>query len=100
MRFDFVIMKNGKPSTIIEVDGEFHFSRNGRSLSQFHYSLEADVQKNGFCLRNKIPLYRIPFYEVKHLRKYKDLFQKEFKVYDKFHNHYIIQRRERGQGKK
>lgn len=66
-KFDFAILNDsGELNYLIEYDGIQHFvSRNDNgwntdeNLSQ---TLERDNQKNIMCLKNKIPLIRIPYF--------------------------------------
>lgn len=67
LRFDFYLSKLHK---IIEIDGEQHFypvSFGGISKQQaqlnFERSQERDKIKNDYCVKNNIPLLRIPYYE-------------------------------------
>jgi len=46
--------------------------------------------KNSYCLANNIPIYRIPYWEIKNLKTADDLFSKNFLVKDKWHNDRLI----------
>lgn len=84
-RFDFYIPDLGGGRAIIEVDGEYHFHPiRGRAL--FLKTQGHDRRKNSYCLANNIPLYRIPYWEVKNLRSAADCFQKKFLVDSKWWN--------------
>ena len=84
-RFDFYILDlNGAP-IIIEVDGEQHFKPiYGRK--PFLKGQEHDRRKNSYCLANNIPLYRIPYWEIKNLKTATDIFQDNFLVKTRWHN--------------
>ena len=84
-RFDFYILDlNGAP-IIIEVDGEQHFKPiYGRK--SFLKGQEHDRRKNSYCLANNIPLYRIPYWEIKNLKTATDIFQDNFLVKTRWHN--------------
>lgn len=81
-RYDFYIPSR---RILIEVDGEQHWKPvYGRQalLKQ----KEHDRRKNSYALANKIPLYRIPYWEIDNIKKSKDLFQKKFLVTTKWWN--------------
>lgn len=84
-RFDFYIYNlNGAPA-IIEVDGEQHFKPiYGRQ--SFLKGQEHDRRKNSYCLANNIPLYRIPYWEIKNLKTSADIFSTKFLVKTRWHN--------------
>lgn len=84
-RFDFYIFNlNGAPA-IIEVDGEQHFKPiYGRQA--FLKGQEHDRQKNSYCLANNIPLYRIPYWEIKELKTISDIFTEAHLVKNRWHN--------------
>ena len=84
-RFDFYLIEK---KILIEVDGQYHWKPiRGRKV--LLKQQEHDRQKNSYCLAKKIPLYRIPYWEIENLKKLDDLFQKKFLVKNKFHNDYI-----------
>lgn len=89
LRFDFAIFtKSKKIWALIEFDGQQHFQFTPyfhKSKEDFHKQLEYDKKKNKFCLKNKIPLYRIPYWEIDNLTINK-LFDKKFLVKNKNHN--------------
>lgn len=87
-RFDFFIPIENK-SILIEVDGEYHFKPiRGRKV--LLKQQEHDRRKNSYCLANDIPLYRIPYWEIKNIKTLEDIFKKEFLVIDKWHNDNLI----------
>lgn len=65
-RFDFLILdSNNKIKFVLEYDGEFHFkpfSNTKRSLEKFERQKLSDKEKDNFCLKNKISLFRIPYW--------------------------------------
>ena len=84
-RFDFYIPNfKGRP-ILIEVDGEQHFKPvYGRQA--FLKGQEHDRRKNSYCLANNIPLYRIPYWEIKNIEDIDDILKEEFLVKNKWHN--------------
>ena len=66
--FDFAVMKSGSniPCLLIEYDGEQHF--NAIDMWGGEHALkkqsERDGIKNGFCIKNNIPLLRIPYWKL------------------------------------
>lgn len=84
-RFDFYIPNFYGTSIIIEVDGEQHFKPiYGRQA--FLKNQEHDRRKNSYCLANNIPIYRIPYWEIKNLKSINDIFKEEFLVKTRWHN--------------
>ena len=84
-RFDFYIPNLHGAPAIVEVDGEQHFKPiYGRQ--SFLKGQEHDRRKNSYCLANNIPLYRIPYWEIKNLKTIKDIFRNEFLVRTRWHN--------------
>ena len=84
-RFDFWI-----PSLnfLIEVDGEQHmkFSKKfHKSRQDFLKAQERDRRKNSYALAHKIPLYRIPYWEISNIHSFQDIIQNKFLVKDKWH---------------
>ena len=84
-RFDFYLYNYCGRPVIVEVDGEQHFKPvYGRQA--FLKGQEHDRQKNSYCLANDIPLYRIPYWEIRELKTAGDIFTKEHLVKDRWHN--------------
>lgn len=84
-RFDFYISNLDGAPAIVEVDGEQHFKPvYGRQA--FLKGQEHDRRKNSYCLANNIPLYRIPYWEIKNLKTADDIFKDEFLVKTRWHN--------------
>lgn len=72
LRFDFALFKSGKLEMLIEYDGEQHYL--GRARSDPSKSKETlrriqknDGIKNEYCLKNMIPLLRIPYWEFENI---------------------------------
>ena len=87
-RFDFYILNLYGAPAIIEVDGEQHFKPiYGRQ--SFLKGQEHDRRKNSYCLANNIPLYRIPYWEIKNLKMADDIFKDKFLVKTRWHNDYL-----------
>lgn len=87
-RFDFYVFDLCSVPIIIEVDGEQHFKPiYGRQ--SFLKGQEHDRQKNSYCLANKIPLYRIPYWEIKNIKSSSDIFVEKFLVKSRWHNDYL-----------
>lgn len=89
LRFDFGVYQRGKLVALIEVDGAQHF----RYTPHFHKSpigfrrqKEHDIKKNKYCLRNKIPLIRIPYWELENLTLQKIFNTQAFIVRTPSHN--------------
>lgn len=84
-RFDFYIPNLQGAPAIVEVDGEQHFKPiYGRQ--SFLKGQEHDRRKNSYCLANNIPLYRIPYWEIKNLKTSADIFSNKFLVKTRWHN--------------
>ena len=81
-RFDFYLSDY---NIIIEVDGEQHFKPiYGRQ--SFLKGQEHDRRKNSYCLANNIPLYRIPYWDIKNLKEPTDIFTNKYLVKTRWHN--------------
>lgn len=81
-RFDFYIPQK---KILIEIDGEYHW-RMIRGRQVLLKQQEHDRIKNSYCLAAGIPLYRIPYWELENVKTFKDILQKKFLVFDKWHN--------------
>ena len=60
LRFDFAVFENAHLKHLIEVDGEQHWDRENNFFSET--IVRHDKMKNEYCLKNNIPLIRIPYY--------------------------------------
>ena len=90
-RYDFYLLKH---NICIECDGEQHFHQVKcfqKSKSDFLKQQEHDRQKNSFCLANNIPLYRIPYWEIKNIKNFQDILNNSFKVKSKWHNDNLLE---------
>ena len=88
LRFDFAIISGSIPIKLIEYDGEqhFHYVKKFGSYSDFKHMQENDRRKNAYCLRNGIPLIRVPYWDLEKLT-YNSLFNTpSYYVSSKFHN--------------
>lgn len=93
LRFDFGIYKNNQLIILIEFDGEQHFhytSHFNKTKSDFIYRCGCDRKKNEWALKNNIPLYRIPFWEIENMNSLTDLLNNKFKVFSIYHNDRLI----------
>lgn len=69
LRFDFAIFdKCGSLKMLIEYDGEFHFEKCFEG-DQHEMIVAHDKIKNEYCLLNKIPLLRIPYWEFNNINQ-------------------------------
>ena len=88
-RFDFAIFDENKQiKCLLEYDSVLHFKETGLHHSRvaFTKAQERDRVKNQFCLRNKIPLYRIPYWALKDIHTFADCLNPKFLVTSKWHN--------------
>ena len=70
--FDFALIdKNGNIYSLIEYDGEQHFNKNSKYYSD--EMIKHDKEKNEFCLKNNILLYRIPYWDFNKLETINDI---------------------------
>lgn len=87
-RYDFYVLTDSDP-VLIEVDGIFHFKDiHGRAT--FMKQQEHDREKNSYALANKIPLYRIPYWEIENIKSFKDMTADKFLVKDKWFNDKLL----------
>ena len=93
LRFDFGVYENGKLLFLIEMDGAQHFSyirHFHKNISNFNRAREWDRKKNSYCLVKKIPLIRVPYWDLDKLT-FNSLFSNpNYRVKDKYHNDYLI----------
>lgn len=81
-RFDFYL--TGR-EVLLEIDGEQHFKPiYGRQA--FLKGQEHDRRKNSYCLAKEIPLYRIPYWEIKNIKTAEQIFDEKFLVKTRWHN--------------
>lgn len=85
-RFDFYLPQF---HILIEIDGEQHFQqikKFQKTRQDFLKQQERDRKKNSYCLAHKIPLYRIPYWEIQNIKTFKDIYNTNFLVKDKWYN--------------
>ena len=94
LRFDFVVYNpNGTIGFFIEVDGRQHFQWTPhfqKTIFDFKKTQEWDRTKNAYCLKKKIPLIRIPYWEIENLTLRRILTNPDYRVVSKFHNDILI----------
>ena len=93
LRFDFGIYQNGKLVLLIEVDGVQHFTYTPhfhKTINGFKKQREWDRRKNKYCLMNKIPLIRIPYWALEDLTLKDVLTNPAYRVVSKYHNDDLI----------
>jgi Zn ribbon nucleic-acid-binding protein len=74
LRFDFAIFNEfDKLICLIEYDGEFHYKKFYEDQS-FEVIQIHDNRKNKYCEERKIPLLRIPFWEINNIERILDEF--------------------------
>lgn len=70
--FDFALLNQDDTIyALIEYDGEQHFNKNSKYYSE--EMIRHDEEKNLFCLKNQISLYRIPYWDLKKLNNISDI---------------------------
>lgn len=88
LRFDFAFLYKGK-LFLCEYDGRQHFEYVKyfhKTPIGFRRQKEYDIRKNKFCLKNKIPLIRVPYWELENLSFQTLLNNESFRVHDPNHN--------------
>lgn len=87
LRFDFAIKVNGK-LILLEVDGQQHYTwiKKFGTYSDFKHMQENDRRKNSYCIRNNIPLIRIPYWDLDKITIYSIFNNSNYLVKSKFHN--------------
>ena len=66
LRFDFAIFYSGKLHCLIEYDGEFHYKKFYEEQN-LERRQKYDKIKNEYCIKNNIPLIRIPYWEKENI---------------------------------
>lgn len=95
-RYDFYIPDYKGRQVVIEFNGMQHYKFINSffaSQRQWLAALERDRRKISYCLANDIDLYLIPYWDLDQLKKVGDLFKKEYKAKDRWHNDEIRLRR-------
>lgn len=93
LRYDFGIYQNGKIVCLIEFDGEQHYQYNShfnKTKSEFQYRRGCDRKKNEWAINHKIPLYRIPYWDLDSLTSFASLFQQKYLVTSIYHNDRLV----------
>ncbi len=96
LRFDFAVYRNNKLYCLIDFDGRQHFEfvkYFHKNISNFNKAKEWDRRKNSYCLVHNIPFIRIPYWELDTLTFERIFTCSGFRVINKYHNDYLIQRR-------
>ncbi|MCM3252431.1 hypothetical protein [Priestia aryabhattai] len=71
--FDFAVIEDGNVKVLIEYDGEGHFKPFRYSkdeevmLKKLKHGQKNDQIKNNYCIKNRIPLIRIPYWEYENV---------------------------------
>ena len=93
LRYDFCLYNNdGSIKCLVEYDSQIHFKyipKFHKMKQNFQAAQERDRRKNSYCLANKIPLYRVPYYKLNSINTINDIFVDEFLVKTKWHNDLI-----------
>ena len=92
LRFDFAVYRNNKFLFLLEVDGQQHFEYIPyfhKTKAGFRKEIIMDEKKNSFCLLNKIPLIRIPYWALEELTIRDILTNKDFILKSKHHYSYF-----------
>ena len=82
-------LDNNDIEFLIEYDGEGHFKKVNqfyKTNKNFDNARGRDRLKNNYCLAKRIPLYRIPYWEIDNIHTMKDIVQKKFLVISQYHN--------------
>ena len=86
LRFDFYLPQK---EVCYELDGFQHFEYTKffhKKRSDFTKAQERDRIKNSYCLAHKIPLYRIPYWEMDELCGLSQIFDEKHLVKSMYHN--------------
>lgn len=89
LRFDFYIPEK---NILIEYDSEIHFQKIPKfhhKYNDFSHAQQNDRLKNSYALSHSIPLYRIPYWELKNIKTVQDILQQKFLVDTKWWNDII-----------
>lgn len=71
LRFDFAIFNKNGLICLIEFDGLQHFQpvKSWGGIKALEENKKRDQIKNDYCIKNNIPLLRIPYYEESNINK-------------------------------
>lgn len=80
LRFDFAIFNDGL-QYLIEFDGELHYQSRDDFAGEdgLKYRQLCDTIKNQYCIKNKIPLYRIPYFDS-NIKNLNDILQEKYLI--------------------
>lgn len=96
LRFDFVLYHpDGRLMCLMEFDGKQHFEFTPyfhKTIFGFKKQQEWDRRKNKYCLMHRIPLIRIPYWDLEELTLKKLFNTPEYIVKTKYHNDYLKKR--------
>lgn len=80
LRYDFALFENNQLIKLIEFDGEQHFKDKSDFFRDTLEEIQQrDVIKNNYALNKKIPLIRIPYWELENLT-IEDLLSNKFSI--------------------
>lgn len=89
LRYDFYLPDL---NILVEYDSEIHFKevpKFHKKYNDFSHAQQNDRIKNSYALAHNIPLYRIPYWNLKQIKCFNDIIQKEHLVTSKWHNDII-----------
>lgn len=92
LRFDFAF-QTPKGLILCEFDGQQHYEYNRffhKKYSTFRHMQANDRRKNEYALIHKIPLFRIPYYDLDSINSLKDILRSQYRVKTKYHNDNLI----------
>lgn len=96
LRFDFALYyPDGRLMCLMEFDGKQHFEFTPyfhKTTFGFKKQQEWDRRKNKYCLMHKIPLIRVPYWDLEELTLKKLFNTPEYIVKTKYHNDYLKKR--------
>lgn len=100
LRFDFAIYNtDGSLRALIDFDGIQHFVYTPyfhKTLAGFKKAQEYDRMKNKYCLMNKIPFIRVPYWDLEELTLKKLFTTPEYYVTTKYHNQVVYENWQNG----
>lgn len=94
-RFDFFINDKNYGKAIIEINGMQHYYYTPafyKKESDWLKARENDRRKISYCLANDLPIYIIPYIDLKDIKDVKDILQSKYKAKSRWHNDEFIQK--------
>ena len=94
-RFDFYLPAVQGGPIAIELDGPQHFEWNKhfyKEYTDFKRQQENDRRKNAYCLAHKIPLFRIPYWDILDIKDVNELVKDKYRVKSQYHNDKLIRK--------